>query len=86
MLSTPQPAHRHQSGQYTLHHHAAARAGAAVWPGGQSFFANEIINATGSGSGAVQRNLRGWNILAWSPRAGSAIKKHYQANRDSPGV
>ena len=51
---------------------------------GRSFFANELIELTGSGSGAVQRELRrlATSGLLTVTRIGN--QKHFQANRDSP--
>ena len=51
---------------------------------GRSFFANELIRLTGSGSGAVQRELRrlGERGLVTVSRVGN--QKHYQANPASP--
>ena len=51
---------------------------------GRSFFANELIGFTGSGSGAVQRELRrlATSGLLTVTRIGN--QKHFQANRDSP--
>ena len=50
----------------------------------RSFFASELIRLTGSGSGAVQRELRRLvsSGLITTTRIGK--QKHYQANADSP--
>lgn len=50
----------------------------------RSFFANEMISLTGSGSGAVQRELKRLleSGLATVRKIGN--QKHYQANPDSP--
>ncbi len=50
----------------------------------RSFFASELIGLTGSGSGAVQRELRrlASSGLASVTRLGA--RKHYQANPDCP--
>jgi predicted nucleotidyltransferase len=50
----------------------------------RSFFASELIELTGSGSGAVQRELKRLTSsgLATVRRIGK--QKHYQANPDSP--
>ena len=50
----------------------------------KSFFANEIINATGSGSGAVQRELARLEYSGLVTARWIGNQKHYQANRDSP--
>ncbi len=51
---------------------------------GRSFYANELIERTGSGSGAVQRELKrlASSGLVTVKRIGN--QKHYQANPDSP--
>ncbi len=51
---------------------------------GRSFYASELIERTGSGSGAVQRELKqlASSGLVTVKRIGN--QKHYQANRDSP--
>lgn len=51
---------------------------------GRSFYANELIELTGSGSGAVQRELKRLSSsgLVTVRRIGN--QKHYQANPDSP--
>ena len=50
----------------------------------RSFYASELIERTGSGSGAVQRELKRLTSsgLVTVKRIGN--QKHYQANRDSP--
>ena len=50
----------------------------------RSFYASELIKLTGSGSGAVQRELKrlASSGLATVTRIGN--QKHYQANSDSP--
>ncbi|RLB65929.1 MAG: transcriptional regulator [Deltaproteobacteria bacterium] len=50
----------------------------------RSFFANELIGLTGSGSGAVQRELKRLveSGLATVRQVGN--QKHYQANPDAP--
>jgi DNA-binding MarR family transcriptional regulator len=50
----------------------------------RSFFANELIGLSGSGSGAVQRELKRLTDsgLVTSTRMGN--QRHFQANRDSP--
>lgn len=50
----------------------------------RSFYASELIERTGSGSGAVQRELKrlASNGLVTVKRIGN--QKHYQANPDSP--
>jgi predicted nucleotidyltransferase/predicted transcriptional regulator len=50
----------------------------------RSFFANELISRTGSGSGAVQRELKrlASSGLVTVQRIGN--QKHYQANSESP--
>jgi predicted nucleotidyltransferase len=50
----------------------------------RSFFANEIINATGAGSGAVQRELARLESSGLVTAHWIGNQKHYQANRDSP--
>jgi predicted nucleotidyltransferase len=51
---------------------------------GRSFYASELIEQTGSGSGAVQRELKQLSSsgLVTVKRIGN--QKHYQANPDSP--
>lgn len=51
---------------------------------GRSFYASELIERTGSGSGAVQRELKrlASSGLVTVKRIGN--QKHYQANPDSP--
>ncbi len=51
---------------------------------GRSFYASELIERTGSGSGAVQRELKRLTSsgLVTVKRIGN--QKHYQANPDSP--
>lgn len=51
---------------------------------GRSFYASELIERTGSGSGAVQRELKQLTSsgLVTVKRIGN--QKHYQANPDSP--
>ncbi|MDA0892121.1 MAG: hypothetical protein O3C15_07350 [Proteobacteria bacterium] len=50
----------------------------------RSFFANEVIGLTGSGSGAVQRELKRLTDsgLVTSKRIGN--QRHFQANRAAP--
>ena len=51
---------------------------------GRSFFASELIRLTGSGSGAVQRELKRFassGLVSVSP---IGRQKHYQANPDCP--
>lgn len=51
---------------------------------GRSFFASELIQLTGSGSGAVQRELKRFassGLVSVSP---VGRQKHYQANPDCP--
>jgi predicted nucleotidyltransferase len=50
----------------------------------RSFFANEIITLTGSGSGAVQRELARLEASALVTTRWIGNQKHYQANKDSP--
>lgn len=50
----------------------------------QSFFANEIIGKTGSGSGAVQRELARLESSGVVTAKWIGNQKHYQANKDSP--
>ena len=50
----------------------------------RSFFATELINLTGAGSGAVQRELQrlAASELITMERIGN--QKHYRANREAP--
>ena len=50
----------------------------------RSFFANEIIAQTGSGSGAVQRELARLEACGLVTVRWIGNQKHYQANKDSP--
>ncbi len=50
----------------------------------RSFFANEIINLTGSGSGAVQRELARLEATGLVTAHWIGNQKHYQANAASP--
>ena len=50
----------------------------------KSFFANEIIGKTGSGSGAVQRELARLQSSGLVTATWIGNQKHYQANKDSP--
>ena len=50
----------------------------------RSFFANEIIGQTGSGSGAVQRELARLEACGLVTVRWIGNQKHYQANKDSP--
>ena len=50
----------------------------------RSFFANEIIGQTGSGSGAVQRELARLEGSGLATVRWIGNQKHYQANKDSP--
>ncbi len=51
---------------------------------GRSFFANELIGLTGSGSGAVQRELRRFEESGLVNVTRRGNQKHYQANPTSP--
>ncbi len=50
----------------------------------RSFFANELIGLTGSGSGAVQRELAGLESSGLATASWIGNQKHYQANKASP--
>jgi predicted nucleotidyltransferase len=50
----------------------------------RSFFANELIALTGSGSGAVQRELARLESSGLVTAQWIGNQKHYQANKDSP--
>ena len=50
----------------------------------RSFFANEIIGQTGSGSGAVQRELARLETSGLVTVRWIGNQKHYQANKESP--
>ena len=50
----------------------------------RSFFANELITLTGSGSGAVQRELARLESSGLVTAKWLGNQKHYQANKDSP--
>jgi predicted nucleotidyltransferase len=50
----------------------------------RSFFANEIIGQTGSGSGAVQRELARLEASGLATVRWIGNQKHYQANKESP--
>ena len=51
---------------------------------GRSFFANELIGLTGSGSGAVQRELARLESSGLVSARWIGNQKHYQANQVSP--
>ena len=51
---------------------------------GRSFFATELIGLTGSGSGAVQRELRRLAESGLVTVSAVGNQKHYQANRTAP--
>ncbi len=51
---------------------------------GRSFFASELIRLTGSGSGAVQRELAKLERSGLVTVKSIGNQKHYQANPDSP--
>jgi predicted nucleotidyltransferase len=51
---------------------------------GRSFFATELIELTGSGSGAVQRELKRLTSSGLITVTPIGKQKHYQANPDSP--
>ncbi len=50
----------------------------------RSFFANELIGLTGSGSGAVQRELARLEASGLVTANWIGNQKHYQANKDCP--
>ena len=50
----------------------------------RSFFANEIITLSGSGSGAVQRELARMESSGLTTARWIGNQKHYQANKQSP--
>ena len=50
----------------------------------RSFFANEIITLSGSGSGAVQRELARMESSGLATSRWIGNQKHYQANKESP--
>ena len=50
----------------------------------RSFFATEIINRVGAGSGAVQRELQGLEESGLVTVARVGNQKHYQANASAP--
>ena len=50
----------------------------------RSFFATELIELTGSGSGAVQRELKRLTSSGLITVTPIGKQKHYQANPDSP--
>ena len=50
----------------------------------RSFFASELIKLTGSGSGAVQRELKRLSSSGLVTVTRVGRQKHYQANADSP--
>ena len=50
----------------------------------RSFFANEIITLSGSGSGAVQRELARLESSGLATARWIGNQKHYQANKESP--
>ena len=51
---------------------------------GRSFFASELIRLTGSGSGAVQRELKRFASSGLVSITPIGRQKHYQANPDCP--
>ena len=51
---------------------------------GRSFFATELIRLTGSGSGAVQRELKRFASSGLVSVSSIGRQKHYQANPDCP--
>lgn len=51
---------------------------------GRSFFASELIRLTGSGSGAVQRELKRFASSGLVSVTPLGRQKHYQANPDCP--
>ena len=51
---------------------------------GRSFFASELIRLTGSGSGAVQRELKRFASSGLVSVTSIGSQKHYQANPDCP--
>lgn len=51
---------------------------------GRSFFASELIQLTGSGSGAVQRELKRFASSGLVSVTSIGRQKHYQANPDCP--
>ena len=51
---------------------------------GRSFFASELIRLTGSGSGAVQRELKRFASCGLVSVTSIGRQKHYQANPDCP--
>ncbi len=51
---------------------------------GRSFFASELIGLTGSGSGAVQRELKRFTSSGLVTVTSIGRQKHYQANPDCP--
>ena len=51
---------------------------------GRSFFASELIRLTGSGSGAVQRELKRFASSGLVSVTSIGRQKHYQANPDCP--
>jgi len=50
----------------------------------RSFFANELINLTGAGSGAVQRELKKLTTSGLVTSRMHGNQRHFQANPDSP--
>jgi predicted nucleotidyltransferase len=50
----------------------------------RSFFATELIGLTGSGSGAVQRELQRLTVSGLVTVTRKGNQKHYQANRNAP--
>jgi predicted nucleotidyltransferase len=50
----------------------------------RSFFANELINLTGAGSGAVQRELKKLTTSGLVTSKMHGNQRHFQANPDSP--
>jgi predicted nucleotidyltransferase len=50
----------------------------------RSFFATELIGLTGSGSGAVQRELKRLEVSGLVTVTPQGNRKHYQANPQSP--
>ena len=67
-----------------LHHHATAHALAAVGQPSRSYLVSELVRLTGSGSGAVQRELE--RLVACGLVTVTALgrQKLHRANPDSP--
>jgi predicted nucleotidyltransferase len=51
---------------------------------GRSFYANELIAASGGGSGAIQRELARLEAAGLVSTSSVGRQKHYQANAESP--